>query len=47
MDEKARGIIIVGIPFPLIKDLKIILKKQYNDHKLSTSNHQKTIISGN
>jgi Fanconi anemia group J protein len=31
----ARGVIILGIPFPQITDLKIILKKEYNDERHS------------
>ncbi|KAJ3297940.1 Fanconi anemia group J protein [Borealophlyctis nickersoniae] len=30
-DEKARAVIIVGVPFPNIKDIKVIEKKAYND----------------
>ncbi len=32
-DNQARGLIAVGIPFPLVKDLKIVLKKEFNDSK--------------
>lgn len=34
-DHHARGVIILGIPFPQITDLKIILKKEYNDERHS------------
>eukprot|EP01133_Synstelium_polycarpum_P004349 gene4349-5078_t len=30
-DEYARGVIVVGIPLPNIKDLRVDLKKKYND----------------
>jgi hypothetical protein len=32
-DNYCRGVIVVGIPFPNVKDLKISLKKQYNDDR--------------
>ena len=30
-DSIARGVIVIGIPYPNVKDLKVSLKKQYND----------------
>ncbi|KAK6939097.1 ATP-dependent helicase, C-terminal, partial [Dillenia turbinata] len=37
-DENARAVIIVGIPFPNINDIKVSQKKKYNDtYKLSRS----------
>ncbi|KAG2494184.1 hypothetical protein HYH03_007542 [Edaphochlamys debaryana] len=30
-DQHARGVILLGIPFPAIKDTKVRLKKEYND----------------
>ncbi|GIL55719.1 hypothetical protein Vafri_11262 [Volvox africanus] len=30
-DDHARGVILLGIPFPAIKDTKVKLKKEYND----------------
>ncbi|GJQ13595.1 hypothetical protein GpartN1_g5386.t1 [Galdieria partita] len=30
-DEFARGVIIVGLPFPNLRDLQVIQKKEYND----------------
>ncbi|XP_057517001.1 uncharacterized protein LOC130798140 isoform X2 [Amaranthus tricolor] len=41
-DENARAVIIVGIPFPNVYDIRIAEKKKYNDtHKCS-----KTLLSG-
>ncbi|GAM21429.1 hypothetical protein SAMD00019534_046040 [Acytostelium subglobosum LB1] len=40
-DEYARGVIIIGIPFPNIKDLRVDLKKKYNEQ-----NQSKGLISG-
>jgi Rad3-related DNA helicase len=34
-DHYARSVIVVGIPFPSITDLKITLKKKYQDNKCS------------
>ncbi|CAI0381665.1 unnamed protein product [Linum tenue] len=42
-DDNARVVIIVGIPFPNINDVKVHLKKKYNDTFKSTKN----LISGN
>ncbi len=30
-DKNARAVIVVGIPFPNVKDTKVNLKKKYND----------------
>ncbi|PNW78438.1 hypothetical protein CHLRE_09g397350v5 [Chlamydomonas reinhardtii] len=30
-DQHARGVILLGIPFPAVKDTKVRLKKEYND----------------
>lgn len=30
-DANARGVIVIGIPFPNVKDTKVGLKKRYND----------------
>lgn len=30
-DANARAVIVVGIPFPNIRDTKVELKKKYND----------------
>ena len=50
IDNNARGVIAVGIPYPLIKDLKVILKKQYNqtifDQQLNTNPKQVTALNG-
>ena len=37
-DDNARAVITVGIPFPNVKDLKIELKKKYNDEFSSQRN---------
>ena len=31
-DEKARAVFIVGIPFPPLKDIKVVLKREYLDN---------------
>ncbi|XP_009362870.2 Fanconi anemia group J protein homolog isoform X1 [Pyrus x bretschneideri] len=42
-DDNARAVIIVGIPFPNINDIQVVLKQKYNDtHKSS-----KSLLSGN
>lgn len=30
-DKNARAVIVIGIPFPNVKDTKVNLKKKYND----------------
>jgi len=42
-DYNARGVLIIGLPFPNIKNLKITLKKQYNSLK---SKESKDFLSG-
>ncbi|KAJ4967111.1 hypothetical protein NE237_018960 [Protea cynaroides] len=42
-DENARVVIIVGIPFPNIHDIKVAKKKKYND----TYQSSKNLLSGN
>ncbi|KAM7260392.1 hypothetical protein ACFE04_016133 [Oxalis oulophora] len=42
-DDKARVVIVVGIPFPNLHDIKVSLKKKYNDAYKSTKN----LINGN
>ncbi|XP_024169418.1 Fanconi anemia group J protein homolog [Rosa chinensis] len=42
-DDNARAVIIVGIPFPNMNDIKISLKKKYNDAYKSS----KGFLSGN
>lgn len=32
-DANARAVIVVGIPFPNVRDTKVNLKKRYNDSK--------------
>ena len=34
-DKAARMVIVVGIPFPMMTDPKVILKKEYLDSKKS------------
>ncbi len=31
-DANARAVLVIGIPFPNVKDTKVGLKKQFNDH---------------
>ncbi|XP_050378361.1 uncharacterized protein LOC126795593 [Argentina anserina] len=42
-DDNARAVIIVGIPFPNMNDIKVSLKKKYNDAYKSS----KGFLSGN
>ncbi|XP_042516047.1 Fanconi anemia group J protein homolog isoform X2 [Macadamia integrifolia] len=42
-DENARVVIIVGIPFPNVHDIKVAQKKKYND----TYHSSKNLLSGN
>ncbi|XP_004301629.1 PREDICTED: Fanconi anemia group J protein homolog [Fragaria vesca subsp. vesca] len=42
-DDNARAVIIVGIPFPNMNDIKVSLKKKYND----TYRSSKGFLSGN
>mgnify|MGYP002778987936 FL=1 len=37
-DENARAVISIGIPFPALKDEKVIQKRLYNDHHSRTKN---------
>ncbi|WOL05316.1 hypothetical protein Cni_G14044 [Canna indica] len=41
-DENARVVVIVGIPFPNINDIQVVLKKKYND----TYRSSKNLLSG-
>ncbi|XP_020079975.1 Fanconi anemia group J protein homolog [Ananas comosus] len=41
-DENARVVVIVGIPFPNINDVQVVLKKRYND----TYKSSKGLLSG-
>ena len=36
-DRHARGVIVLGIPFPNTKDSQVILKRQYNDRRKAAS----------
>ncbi|XP_038970983.1 Fanconi anemia group J protein homolog [Phoenix dactylifera] len=42
-DENARVVVIVGIPFPNINDIQVVMKKKYNDAYKSSKN----LLSGN
>eukprot|EP01114_Cavostelium_apophysatum_P012798 TRINITY_DN2954_c0_g2_i1.p1 TRINITY_DN2954_c0_g2~~TRINITY_DN2954_c0_g2_i1.p1 ORF type:complete len:866 (+),score=174.26 TRINITY_DN2954_c0_g2_i1:149-2746(+) len=35
-DANCRAVIVVGVPYPLVNDLKVVLKKKHNDQKFST-----------
>jgi len=37
-DDYARGIVLVGIPYPYTRDLRVTLKREYNDSKCSKEN---------
>lgn len=41
-DNNARAVICVGIPFPNFKDTQVVLKREYNDKKSSSS----SVLSG-
>eukprot|EP01130_Rhizamoeba_saxonica_P008546 TRINITY_DN345_c0_g1_i5.p1 TRINITY_DN345_c0_g1~~TRINITY_DN345_c0_g1_i5.p1 ORF type:complete len:408 (+),score=71.82 TRINITY_DN345_c0_g1_i5:1072-2295(+) len=43
-DELARGVIIIGIPFPSTYNIKVKLKKEYNEEK---SREKSYILNGN
>eukprot|EP00347_Sterkiella_histriomuscorum_P004083 403361814 len=45
-DNAARCVIIVGIPFPLLTDPKVILKRDYLDRKLQQNNSDLVRLSG-
>ncbi len=36
-DQNARGVIVVGIPYPALKDSKVVAKKDYNDSRSRSS----------
>lgn len=42
-DQYARGVLVVGIPFPSLKGDQVILKKLFNDKHA----HSKQLLSGN
>eukprot|EP01119_Soliformovum_irregulare_P011667 TRINITY_DN2946_c3_g1_i1.p1 TRINITY_DN2946_c3_g1~~TRINITY_DN2946_c3_g1_i1.p1 ORF type:complete len:793 (-),score=221.10 TRINITY_DN2946_c3_g1_i1:92-2470(-) len=43
-DDNARGVIVIGIPFPQIKDLRVALKKDYNTDEVAT---RPQLLNGN
>src|SRR5690349_16573728 len=36
-DHNCRGVIAIGIPYPLVKDLKVITKRNFNDQRHKTN----------
>ena len=46
VDENARAVISIGIPYPSIKDEKIILKREYNDKRSIASNPDTRLLNG-
>lgn len=42
-DQYARGVLVVGIPYPNLRDSKVILKKEFNDKNY----YSKKLLSGN
>ncbi|KFD45241.1 hypothetical protein M513_13882 [Trichuris suis] len=47
-DRQARAVVTVGIPYPNVRDIRISLKRQYNDCRSSVSHNKlgKCFISG-
>ena len=45
-DENARGVIVVGIPYPALKDAKVIAKKEYNDCRSRGEGSQDKLLTG-
>jgi len=43
-DEQARAVIVIGIPFPTMFDVKVKLKKEYNDKKRRENPSSNTIF---
>eukprot|EP00002_Diphylleia_rotans_P022732 TRINITY_DN4459_c0_g1_i6.p1 TRINITY_DN4459_c0_g1~~TRINITY_DN4459_c0_g1_i6.p1 ORF type:complete len:967 (+),score=145.27 TRINITY_DN4459_c0_g1_i6:485-3385(+) len=41
-DDNARGVILVGIPFPNVRDITVDLKKKYNN----TASRERTLLDG-
>ena len=44
VDENARAVISIGIPYPSIKDEKIVLKREYNDKRAADG--QEKLLNG-
>lgn len=44
-DYQARAVIVVGIPFPSVKDPQVVLKRAHNDHQRKAVNE--SILTGN
>lgn len=42
-DEHARAVVVLGVPYPSLKDSKVNLKKQYNSHP---ANRRRGLVSG-
>ena len=45
-DDMARAVIIVGIPFSSIKNVRVKLKKEYMDYKKSKKLKKSNLING-
>ncbi|CEM08978.1 unnamed protein product [Vitrella brassicaformis CCMP3155] len=45
-DHNARGVLIAGIPYPPLKDLQSVLKREYNDAE-SRKGEEGAVVSGN
>lgn len=43
-DQNARGVVVVGIPYPALKDSKVVAKKEYNDSRSRSS--KEALLSG-
>ena len=42
-DAHARAVVVLGVPYPSVKDAKVTLKKQYNNHVL---NQRRGLVTG-
>jgi fanconi anemia group J protein len=42
-DEHARAVVLLGVPYPNLKDCKVKLKRDFNNHP---TNRQRGLISG-
>lgn len=43
VDEHARAVVLVGVPYPNLKDSKVTLKRHFNNH---AKNRDRNLISG-
>jgi fanconi anemia group J protein len=46
VDENARAVISIGIPYPSIRDEKIILKREYNDKRSIAQDPDSRLLNG-